>query len=203
MKFLSLANAIKLMMIIGVIAVFSVAVQSCQSPKDNDIIRVSEKKLEIAQFKTGSMKRLTVLENPPVQPNSKFVDGQENVMQLTDFQGKYVVLNVWATWCPPCVVEMPSLNKLASEYNGEDLVVLTISMDKDDASIETFFAANDLAHLTRWRDSNLNIAGALKVRGLPITVFYDRRGHEIARVPGEADWASDEAKALVREILGE
>lgn len=199
MKTLSLANAIKLMVAIGVIAVFAAVVQSCESK----IPQLSEKKIDVRPYKTGSLKRLRVMPSPPIQPNSIFVNGQEEALQLSDLKGKYVLLNVWATWCPPCVVEMPSLNRLAQTYNGEDFVVMTISMDKDDESIARFFAENDLDHLTRWRDPYFNLAGKLEERGLPITVFYDKGGQEIARLSGEADWDSEEAIGLIKAILGE
>ncbi len=203
MKFLSIANAIKLMLVIGVIAVFAVVVQSCQSSKDDDIIRLSEKKLEIDDFKKGSFRKLQSLEAPPVQPITRFVDGAGNRMQLTDFKGQYVLMNVWATWCAPCVIEMPSLNALAEQKNSENFTVLTISMDQDDAAIDTFFERNNLDALTKWRDPGMNLAPKLNARGLPITIIYNPNGDEIARISGEADWTSDEALALVREILGE
>lgn len=202
MKFLSLSNAIKLMIAIGVIAVFALAVQSCQSKKSDDIIRVSEKNLEIANFRRGSLKALKTLDAPPVQPMTTFTNASGQAMNLSEFNGKYVLLNVWATWCPPCVVEMPSLNALAAQYSGDDFAVLTISMDQTDDAIDGFFEKNALTALTRWRDPDLNLASKLKARGLPITIIYNPAGDEIARVSGEADWMSEEAQALIREILG-
>lgn len=202
MKFLSLSNAIKLMIAIGVIAVFVLAVQSCQSKKYDDIIRVSEKTLEISKFRKGSLKTLKALEAPPVQPMTIFTNISGQSIKLADFKGQYVLLNVWASWCPPCVVEMPSLNALASQYSGDKFVVLTVSMDQTDDVIETFFQKNELAALTKWRDPDLNLASKLKARGLPITIIYNPAGDEIARVSGEANWMSDEAQALIREILG-
>jgi len=201
MMFLSIANAIKLMLVIGLIAVFVVVVQSCEPSKRDDIGAVSQKRMEISQFRTGSLKKLQRLEEPPIQPMTEFVDGQGNTMKLSDFKGRYVLLNVWATWCAPCVIEMPSLNALATEMKRDDFVVLTISMDKDDAAIEDFFAKNELAALTRWRDPELTLAPKLGVRGLPITIIYNPRGEEIARVSGEADWTSEEATGLIRTVL--
>lgn len=201
MKFLSLSNAIKLMLAIGVIAVFGVFVQSCQASKSKEIIRVSEKTLEIEKFRKGSLEKLQALEAPPVQPVTEFVDGAGQTMKLSDFEGKYVLLNVWATWCAPCIIEMPSLNALAEEFNGNDFAVVTISMDNTDEAIENFFAKNDLAALTRWRDPNLNLAPKLNAQGIPITVIYDPAGDEVMRISGEADWTSEEARGLIREIL--
>ena len=201
MKSLSISRAIKLMFIIGVIAVFSVAVQSCQSSKDDNIIRLSEKKLEITQFRTGSLHKLQALDAPPAQPQTRFVNGKGETMSLANFKGQFVLLNVWATWCAPCVIEMPSLNTLSGQYSSDDFTVVTISMDQTDAAIETFFKKNDLSNLTQWRDPDLNLAPKLNARGLPITVIYNPAGDEIARVSGEADWASEEAKKLIEAVL--
>jgi len=202
MKILSLTNVIKLMIVIGVIAIFAVVVQSCQSSNNEGIIRVSEKTLDIDEFRTGSLEKLKALQAPPVQPATKFVNGTGKTMELSDFKGRFVLLNVWATWCAPCVIEMPSLNAIAQEFGGDDFAVITISMDQTDAAIDGFFEKHNFGALTRWRDSGLNLASKLGARGLPITVIYNPEGDEMVRVLGEADWTSDEAKALIGEILG-
>lgn len=202
MKFLSLSNAIKFMIAVGVIAIFAVLVQSCQSPKPPESSTLAEKNLELAQFQTGSLQRLQFLASPPDQPRERYVNWAGETMALSDFRGDYLLLNIWATWCPPCVVEMPSLNAFAGDLRGENIAVVTISMDQQDNAIAAFFAKNNLSNLTNWRDENLTIASKLGKKGLPLTIIYNPRGIEIARISGEVDWSSDEARGLINEILG-
>lgn len=201
MKFLSLQNAIKFMIAIGVIAIFAVAVQSCQTTTIPEKSVRAEQIKALSGFRQGSLERLRFLPDPPNQPRSEFVDGAGQSMRLYDYTGDYLLVNVWATWCGPCIVEMPSLEALAAK-ELPNFKVITISMDSDDQLVDDFFEKQDLQHLTRWRDSNMNLAPKLRAKGIPVTIIYDQQGIEIARVPGEADWISEEAMGLVRTIIG-
>ena len=122
-------------------------------------------------------------------------------MTLRDYRGKYVLLNVWATWCPPCVAEMPSLNELAKLRGGEAFEVVTISMDRAPADADAFFLKHKLNHLTPWHDASFSLNAKVRALGLPISILYDPNGREVARVTGEADWASPEALALIDHLL--
>lgn len=190
MKSLSLSNAIKLMVVIGLLAVFAVVVQSCQSPKNG---------LDI--YRTKSLKRLHVSEAPPIQPRSTFSSADGLEMKLSDYRGQYVLLNVWATWCPPCIIEMPSLNELQKKRGGDRFKVVTISMDRKAEDAVAFLEKNGLDNLEPWHDPSFGLNVKVKTRGLPISIFYDPKGREIARVSGEADWASEEALELIDHLL--
>ncbi len=126
--------------------------------------------------------------------------GAELALRAGD--GRPTLLNLWATWCAPCVVEMPLLDTLAAEM-GADLRVLTVSEDMQGAAaVEPFFAANDYANLPRWMDPTNDLAFAYGGGAvLPLTVLYDAQGREVWRVIGGYDWASDEARAQVAEAL--
>ena len=118
---------------------------------------------------------------------------------LADFAGEPVLLNLWATWCAPCVVEMPLLDDLANETDG--LKVLTVSQDLQGAdAVEPFFAENDFAALEPWLDPD-NALGFAYGQGvaLPLTVLYDAQGREVWRYYGENDWSGEAARALVSE----
>jgi thiol-disulfide isomerase/thioredoxin len=123
-------------------------------------------------------------------------------LALDDTGGKPTLLNLWATWCAPCVVEMPLLDKLAGEL-GSDVRVLTVSEDLQGAeAVVPFFEQYDFGNLPQWMDPNNDLAiayggGAV----LPLTVLYDADGREVWRVIGGYDWASDEARARVTEAL--
>ncbi len=118
-------------------------------------------------------------------------------------QNAPVLLNLWATWCAPCVEEMPMLDALASDY-GDRLRVLTVSQDLQGADkVPAFFAKNDFANLEPWLDPDNSLSfhyGANTV--LPMTVLYDAQGMEIWRMVGGYDWSAPEARGLIDEALG-
>ena len=136
---------------------------------------------------------------PPLQ----FTDPEGNVLDLGTVEGP-VLINLWATWCAPCVVEMPALDELASVMEGE-VRVLTISQDLRGAEVVgPFFAARDFANLEQWLDPDNTLTEALADGGaLPVTVLFDAEGREILRVSGGYEWDSEEAIALVSEALAE
>lgn len=116
--------------------------------------------------------------------------------------GEPVLLNLWATWCAPCVVEMPLLDELAADLEGQ-VRVLTVSEDMRGAEVvEPFFAQADLPNLPQWLDPDNDLAftfGGGPV--LPLTVLYDADGNELWRVIGAYDWDTEEARAKVLEAL--
>lgn len=116
--------------------------------------------------------------------------------------GKPILLNLWATWCAPCVVEMPLLDGLAKDL-GENVRVVTVSEDMQGAEVvEPFFEENDFANLPRWMDPENELAFAYGGgAALPLTVLYDAEGREVWRVVGGYDWSSEEARALVTEAV--
>lgn len=116
--------------------------------------------------------------------------------------GTPVLINLWATWCAPCVKEMPTLDAIAAEY-GDRLRVLTISQDLEGkAKVVPFFDKEKFDHLEPWLDPDnkaMDNLGGLGV--LPTTILYSASGEEIARVVGGFDWESAEAKALIDEAV--
>lgn len=126
-------------------------------------------------------------------------DGEELLLSEV---GEPVLLNLWATWCAPCVVEMPLLDELAADLEGQ-VRVLTVSEDMRGAEVvEPFFAARGLPNLPQWLDPQNELAftfGGGPV--LPLTVLYDAEGNELWRVIGAYDWGSEEARAKVLDAL--
>ena len=141
---------------------------------------------------------------PPIPTEGlKFLDKDGQSLELSAFHGRVVLINFWATWCAPCLAEMPSLNRLQIALGGEDLggadfQVITIATGRNEtADIESFFTNQNISHLTRYRDPNLRLALALGAGSLPTTVLMDRDGFIIARLQGEADWDSIAATRLI------
>lgn len=125
-------------------------------------------------------------------------------LDLASLTGTPVLVNLWATWCGPCVVEMPMLDALADEHEGK-LRVLTVSQDLKGAELVVpFFTDKKFVHLEPWLDPESKLSFAFADSGgvLPTTVFYGADGKELWRVVGGYDWTTAEAKALVAEGLG-
>ncbi len=141
--------------------------------------------------------------DPPVPPAAaSFTDEAGAAHALSDFAGKGVVLNLWATWCVPCVAELPALAELARKTAGGDLVVLPLSSDRGGAEVvRKFLAAHALA-LPVWLDPKGDAARAWGARGIPTTLIIDRQGRERGRLEGPVDWASDATIARLKQLIG-
>ena len=131
-----------------------------------------------------------------------FVDRTGKEHALSEWKGKVVLLNVWATWCAPCRKEMPALDQLKSDLGGPAFDVLAISTDRggpDKAA--AFFDENKVTKLEVLNDNKAAFNQALRVIGMPTTLLIDKEGREIGRLIGPAEWASPEAKALIQAAI--
>ncbi|MEL7728898.1 TlpA disulfide reductase family protein [Citromicrobium bathyomarinum] len=136
-----------------------------------------------------------------LMPAANLVNSAEEVINLGALQGRPVLVNLWATWCAPCVKEMPLLDQVAADY-GDELSVITISQDMGDpGKVAAFFEENTLANLPQWLDPQLALGEAIGAQTLPTTVLYDATGQEVWRVTGDYDWASEEARAAIDEVV--
>jgi len=134
---------------------------------------------------------------PPVQ----FQDAQGGVHTLAEFAGRGVVLNFWATWCAPCVRELPSLADLARRAAGTDIVVLPLSLDRGGAAaVQAFYAGRGIQHLGVWTDADGAASRALGVGGVPTTFVIDRQGRIAGLLEGAADWGSAAALAKIEAL---
>ena len=128
-------------------------------------------------------------------------DGSD--LTLAAYEGQYVVLNFWATWCAPCRKEMPHLSELQDEF-GDGLEVVTVATGINQRpAMERFLADIGVDNLPLHTDANSALARDLGVVGLPVTLVLDPNGYEIARLIGDADWASDNAKDILRALVAE
>tara|TARA_R110002072_G_scaffold14810_17_gene60655 strand:- start:3256 stop:3903 length:648 start_codon:yes stop_codon:yes gene_type:complete len=138
----------------------------------------------------------------PTTPFGLFVDGQQSTITLADFQGKVLLVNFWATWCAPCVREMPSLNRLQAKFKDRGLEVLTVSNDRlGIAQVTPFYAELALDSLGYYLDPRAELAQALGVRGLPTTYLIDARGRVIGGLLGAMEWDSPEVETLLNYYL--
>jgi len=132
-------------------------------------------------------------------PAVTFEDGEGRAVNLAAFRGRPVLVNLWATWCGPCVVEMPSLDALAAR-EGSDVEVIAISQDADGRrAVTDFFRARNFARLEPYLDPQMRLMPVLGIDTLPTTILYDREGAEVWRMTGMADWHSERAARLLDE----
>jgi thiol-disulfide isomerase/thioredoxin len=127
-------------------------------------------------------------------------DGQP--IRLAAFRGRPVLVNLWATWCGPCVVEMPSLDALAGrQTDGQGLRVVAISQDSTDGrrKVTDFFAAHRFQHLQPYLDSEMGLMFGLGLDTLPTTILFDSQGREVWRMVGMADWQGERVARLLME----
>ena len=138
---------------------------------------------------------------PPVQATT--LDGTNRTRTLDDYTGKVVLLNVWATWCEPCKVEMPSIEKLHREFGPQGLAVIAVSVD--DAGMEDRirdFAKELGITFEILHDPTRTTSGSYQITGYPETFIIARDGTIRKKVIGAADWSSEGNRALIRELLG-
>ncbi|HXA39481.1 MAG TPA: TlpA disulfide reductase family protein [Phenylobacterium sp.] len=138
-------------------------------------------------------------------PAYVFFDDKGKKLTAADFKGKVVVMNLWATWCAPCKLEMPTLAKLAQAYAGQPVAVVAVSIDKADAleQAKAFIAGN--APLAFYNDPDAKLPWALKppANGMPTTIILGKDGLERGRISGEAEWSGAGAKATIDRILAQ
>jgi thiol-disulfide isomerase/thioredoxin len=153
------------------------------------------------KLNTGHMAAFVFKPQPVPLSGLKFVNAKGEERTLADWQGKTVLLNLWATWCGPCRKEMPDLDKLQAELGSDRFEVVALSVDRTGlAGARKFLDAIGTTSLALYADPTAKMAAELKVIGLPATLLIDPQGREIGRLLGPAEWASDEAKALIRSV---
>jgi len=141
--------------------------------------------------------------DPPVTPPPiSFVDAEGDSHTLKEYLGSGVVLNLWATWCAPCVAELPSLAVLGDKLAAQRIIVLPLSSDRGGAAaVRQFYQAHNIKNLPILLDPQGNAMRALGVSGIPTTFIIDRKGLERASAAGGEDWGSDAAITRVRQLV--
>jgi thiol-disulfide isomerase/thioredoxin len=182
--------------LVGVAAVVYIIAQS--STKTAPVVAT----VPVAE-KTAFQSKVSTPTEPTPAPDYAFNGADGKPLKISDFKGKVVVLNVWATWCGPCKVEMPTLAKMAASYAGKPVDVVAVSIDTPDAGAKAALFIAQNSPLKFYHDPSMKLIFKVGGQGAPTTVIYGKDGLEKARVSGEADWTSPEAKALIDKALAE
>ena len=137
-------------------------------------------------------------------PDVDFLNASGESVTLASFRGKVVLVNFWATWCAPCIREMPSLDRLKAAIEDKDFEILAISEDRKGAAVAIpFLKKLGIENFTSHFDTRMKLARGFRVTGMPTTYLIDREGRIVGSLAGTAEWDSPEAVALIREVLDE
>ncbi len=156
--------------------------------------------VDLAPLVTGEMEKMALLSEPKALEPAELLDEAGQPETLEAYRGKWVVLNFWATWCAPCRLEMPSLDRL--QVALPDLVVLPVATGRNPPeAIARFYEEAGVKNLPILRDPKAALSRSAGVLGLPVTLILNPEGQEVGRLIGGAEWDSPEALALLDALM--
>ncbi len=143
-----------------------------------------------------------LLDEPRALPDIEFFDESKNPVSLKKWLGKVVVLNIWATWCAPCRIEMPTLDRLQEKLGSDQFEVVALSIDEAGVGVvRKFFDEINIEKLDIYIDSTYKSANQLQVLALPATILIDPKGQELGRLVGPAEWDTPEMISFFESII--
>jgi thiol-disulfide isomerase/thioredoxin len=159
---------------------------------------------DVAAEPAGPVKGVDRSRRGQPAPDTIFQNPDGGEISLAEFKGTPVLVNLWATWCAPCVKELPTLNALAQTHAKDGaLGVIAVSQDMGpQGSVEAFLAKLKVDELGAYHDPKMALSGALGAEVMPTTILYDAQGKEVWRYVGDLDWTGDEARKLLAELPG-
>lgn len=155
----------------------------------------------------GAIAAMRGADKPQSMSSLSFTGPDGKPVRISDFKGKTLLVNLWATWCAPCREEMPALDALETKKGSDKFEVVTINIDTgDDTKPKAFLSEIGVKSLDLYRDPSMGVFNELKRKslafGLPVTMLVDKEGCQIAAMNGPADWSSDDALRFVDAALG-
>lgn len=145
----------------------------------------------------------TLYETPQTLPEFVFKTSFDKEIALDDLKGQWIVLNFWATWCPPCLVEMPSLQAMQDAFSGQGIKVVAVSLDRgmDGEKLRAFMTDKNFGPVAAYYDPQGGVMRQLSLRGLPSTLILAPDGRAIGIFEGDADWMSEDVRAFITSLL--
>jgi peroxiredoxin len=134
----------------------------------------------------------------PIEIRLKDING--NLVSLSDFRGRIVFLNFWTTWCPTCLIEMPSMEKLHQKFKDKDFAMVTVNIQESDSQVKKFFKKFNLT-FTALLDTTGEVATGFSIRAIPTTFILDKSGRTIGTIMGPREWDSKKAVALFEHLV--
>lgn len=146
--------------------------------------------------------RFRTAEPPQALPALLFEDAKGVSHDLGEYKSRYILLNLWATWCAPCVEEMPSLSKLRQELDERKIVFIALNEDRGGPEVaQAFYQKRAIANLPVFIDRSGRAPFVLKTPGMPVTILIDPAGKEIGRIEGEVDWTARDTVAFIKKKI--
>lgn len=176
-------------------ALLALTLAACDRPKP-------DQSQEMQQAPVAKIDRPSEVQDAPATP---FLDEKDQPITLSAFRGKPLIVNLWATWCAPCLVEMPALDRLSGilkdKYEGRAQLIV-VSTDIEGRRVVTpYFEKMAFKHLKPYVDQESVLPFAIGAAGLPVTIIYNAEGQEVLRVNGPLEWDGPEGLKLVEEVL--
>ena len=131
-------------------------------------------------------------------PDAEIFNSDDEPASLSEAAGTPLLVNLWASWCAPCVKELPTLDALSRRKDSPRVVIVAQEM-AERPSVEAFLEQHGIKDLESWRDPKMALSGALGVQVMPTTIYYDASGREVWRYVGDLDWTGEEAARLLAE----
>jgi thiol-disulfide isomerase/thioredoxin len=194
--------------IVGYGIVHNIGALKPQATADADCASTVALAQKIAPLATGEVAALTMTSKPMMMPDLAFDDGNGNAKKLSDWKGRTVLLNLWATWCVPCRKEMPALERLEAKMGSEKFQVVAVNIDtRDPEKPKNFLKEANLTKLGNFSDAKAKVFQDLKsiglALGMPTSVLIDAKGCQIANMAGPAEWDSDDAVKLIQATIAQ
>ena len=158
----------------------------------------------VAPVLQGRIKDAMVMfDSPQTMPEFEFQSIFGAKMSLDDFKGQWVILNFWATWCPPCLAEMPSLQAAEDEFGGQGIRVVGVSLDRDmnGDKLRSFLEDKGFGPIAAYYAVDNTVMRTLNLRGLPSTYIIAPNGKAIGVVEGDTDWVGADASTLINSLI--
>ncbi|MCG8569601.1 MAG: TlpA family protein disulfide reductase [Spirochaetes bacterium] len=179
---------------------------SCKKEIENTSETKQDELVQPVNLSSSDVNNLIVKMNGDVPKEKvKFVDVEftnlkSQSKKLSDYNGKVILLNLWATWCPPCRAEMPSMENLYKRYQGKDFVILAVSVGETQQTVQNFVKNKNFTFPIFVDDKN-QATSAYSTGSIPTTYLIDQEGYLIARFVGGRDWDGEEIHQLINQLL--
>ena len=152
--------------------------------------------------RVGQMQSFEMVPNLRPRPKDSWRDAAGQEVSLATFNGKVVMLNFWASWCSPCLRELPSINRLQARLGGDQFTVVALNVDRGGKSVARRYTRRlNLDKLDLYLDQDNTTAKSMKLQSMPTTIIFDAKGREVGRLVGSAEWDTEEAVDLLQWFI--
>ncbi len=151
---------------------------------------------------SGHMQNFKLAPSARPRPSETWTDEAGKSVSLADFAGKVVMVNFWASWCPPCLRELPSINRLQAALGGKDFTIVALNIDQAGKPLARRLARKlKLEKLALYVDPKSVVPKSWKIRNMPTTILFDRQGREVGKLEGGVEWDTPETLKLVKFFI--